>query len=120
MELVERKRLGYQAIAVTDRNTLAGIVLHTGSQRCPVAIYRSSRADFCRYRPALFGFQPQSVWSVMPIARWDVAEQRKMIPTYFDDLKEFGNEWIVDYYSRLECRVENLTSIIFDYMSTQN
>jgi len=114
VELVERaKRLGYQAIAVTDRNTLAGIVRAHGAARdVQLQFIVAAELTFVD-APACVVWIPNrkaygQLCQLLTLGRRRAEKGNCLL--YFDDLKEFGNEWIVGVIPDWNAESENLTS----------
>ena len=96
VELVERaKRLGYQAIAVTDRNTLAGIVrAHGAAKDVQLQFIVAAELTFVD-APACVVWIPNrkaygQLCQLLTLGRRRAEKGNCLL--YFDDLKEFGNE----------------------------
>ena len=99
VELVERaKRLGYRAIAITDRNTLAGIVrAHGAAKDEQLKFVVAAELTFVD-APACVVWMPNrkaygQLCRLLTLGRRRAGKGECLL--YFDDLREFGQDWIV-------------------------
>ena len=113
-ELVERaKRLGYQAIAVTDRNTLAGIVrAHGAAKEEQLQFIVAAELTFVD-APACVVWIPNrksygQLCQLLTLGRRRAEKGNCLL--YFEDLKEYGDNWIVGVIPDWNAKSDNLTS----------
>ena len=113
-ELVERaKRLGYRAIAITDRNTLAGIVrAHGVAQDEQLKFIVAAELTFVD-APACVVWVPNrkaygQLCKLLTLGRRRAGKGECLL--YFDDLREFGEDWIVGVIPDWNPQAENLMS----------
>ena len=113
-ELVERaKRLGYRAIAITDRNTLAGIVrAHGVAKDEQLKFIVAAELTFVD-APACVVWVPNrkaygQLCKLLTLGRRRAGKGECLL--YFDDLREFGEDWIVGVIPDWNPQAENLMS----------
>ena len=114
VELVERaKRIGYQAIAITDRNTLAGIVrAHGAAKDNDLQFIVAAELTFVD-APACVVWIPNrkaygQLCQLLTRGRRRAGKGKCLL--YFDDLKEVGQSWIVGVIPDWNAHSQNLTS----------
>ncbi len=114
VELVERaKRLGYQAIAITDRNTLAGIVRAHGAAKDVQLQYIVAAELTFVDAPACVVWMPDrkaygQLCQLLTLGRRRASKGECLL--YFDDLKKFGRNWIVGVIPDWNAHSENISS----------
>ena len=114
VELIERaKRLGYQAIAITDRNTLAGIVrAHGAAKDNDLQFIVAAELTFVD-APACVVWVPNrkaygQLCQLLTRGRRRAGKGECLL--YFDDLQELGQDWIVGVIPDWSAHSQNLIS----------
>ena len=114
VELIERaKRLGYQAIAITDRNTLAGIVrAHGAAKDNDLQFIVAAELTFVD-APACVVWVPNrkaygQLCQLLTRGRRRAGKGECLL--YFDDLQELGQDWIVGVIPDWNAHSQNLIS----------